>query len=386
MVFTIHRYIFRELLRVFVLAAVGLTLILSLGSMLRPIQEYGVGPGQIVHLLGYFLPITLTFVLPMAALFAAALIYGRFAGDNELDACRASGISLMTLVYPGLCLAIVVAITTLVLSFHVVPAFVHRAEKSIKANAKQILFRNVQRKGYYTLPGGRFRIYADQARPADDMLTGVIIIESKMLDITKLITAKAAKIQFADIGKSFNKVTIVAQEAYQIDDHGQVYSRQLPVSGRFESLLADSIKFQKMGQIKKIKVDMMHFNPVRKLALEIRAQLAAELLAGAVAETIAGDGDGYYRLVGEDRIVMFSAGRCAAKPKEGNEPPTIELSGTVKLSEYDKVHQQLILRWKSRRCYKTGRQRDWLTTRDCSLQSKLAARSRSKRPGATARH
>ncbi len=67
MVFTIHRYIFRELLRVFVLATIALTLILSLGSMLRPIQEYGVGPEQIIHLLGYFLPITLTFVLPMAA-------------------------------------------------------------------------------------------------------------------------------------------------------------------------------------------------------------------------------------------------------------------------------------------------------------------------------
>lgn len=348
MVFTIHRYIFRELLRVFVLAAVGLTLILSLGSMLRPIQEYGVGPGQIVHLLGYFLPITLTFVLPMAALFAAALIYGRFAGDNELNACRASGISLMTLVYPGLCLAIVVAITTLILSFHVVPAFVHRAEKSIKANAKQILFRNIDSKGYYTLPGGRFRIYADQATPADDLLTGVIIIESKKLDITKLITAKTAKVVFDDIGKSFNKVTVVAQEVCQIDALGrQASSKRLPVSGRFESLLADSIKFQKIDQIKKIKVDMMYFNPVRKLALEIRAQLGAELLAEAIAEEIAGDGDGYYRLVGEDRIVMFSAGRCVAEPKAENEPPTIELSGTVKLSEYDKVYQQLICRWES---------------------------------------
>ena len=71
---TLHRYIFRELLRVFLFAVVGLTLILSLGSILQPVQEYGVGPKQVVHLMGYFLPITLTFVLPMAALFAGALI------------------------------------------------------------------------------------------------------------------------------------------------------------------------------------------------------------------------------------------------------------------------------------------------------------------------
>ena len=46
MVFTLQRYIFRELLKVFTLAAVALTLMLSLGSILRPIQEYGAGPTQ----------------------------------------------------------------------------------------------------------------------------------------------------------------------------------------------------------------------------------------------------------------------------------------------------------------------------------------------------
>jgi len=106
MVFTLHRYLFREIFRIFLLASLALTLILSLGSILRPVQEYGVGPGQVIHLMGYFLPITLTFVLPMSALFAGALVYGRFTSDNELDACRASGISILTMVYPGLTLAI----------------------------------------------------------------------------------------------------------------------------------------------------------------------------------------------------------------------------------------------------------------------------------------
>ena len=152
MVFTLQRYVFRELLRAFVLAAVALTLILSLGSILQPVQEYGAGPRQVVHFMGYFLPITLTFVLPMAALFAGTLVYGRFASDNELDACRASGINLLTLVYPGLALAVIVAAANLLLSFHVMPVFVQRAEKSLKADAKQILFRNIQRRRYYKLP------------------------------------------------------------------------------------------------------------------------------------------------------------------------------------------------------------------------------------------
>ena len=95
MVFILHRYIFRELLKIFLLTTLALTLIMSLGSIFRPVQEYGIGPRQVLHLLSYFIPITLTFVLPIAALFATTLVYGRFSSDNEFDACRASGVSVV---------------------------------------------------------------------------------------------------------------------------------------------------------------------------------------------------------------------------------------------------------------------------------------------------
>ncbi|MHC4639577.1 MAG: LptF/LptG family permease, partial [Planctomycetota bacterium] len=168
MYFTLHRYIFRELMKIFILATIGLTLILSLGSIIGTVHKYGVGPGQVGHIIFYFLPIILTFVLPMAALFAASLVFGRFASDNELDACKASGISLTSVIYPGVVLAVMVAIANLLLSFYVMPEFILRAEKTFKADAKQILFRNIQRKGYYKLPQSRFVIYADAVDTQND--------------------------------------------------------------------------------------------------------------------------------------------------------------------------------------------------------------------------
>ena len=145
MIFTLQRYVFRELIKVFLLSALAFTLMLSLGSLLRPIQQYGASPVQVILLLIYTLPIVLTFVLPIAAIFSAALVYGRLASDNELDACRASGIGLHTLIYPGSFLAILVSISTLILSFHIMPFFVHKAEAVIQADAKQICFRNISR-------------------------------------------------------------------------------------------------------------------------------------------------------------------------------------------------------------------------------------------------
>ncbi len=336
MVFTLHRYIFRELFKVFFLAAVALTLMMSLGSILHPMQEYGVGPRQVVHLIGYSLPITLTFVLPIAALFAAALVYGRFASDNELDACRASGISLLTLVYPGLALAIMVATVNLILSFHVMPVFVHRAKKSLKADAKQILFRNIQRRGYYKLPGSRYVIYADQADLRDDTLSGVVIAEVKSHEIETITTTERARINFISHEK-FNEVSITAYNTYQMDPDGTLSLGLSLVRAEFGSLLGDDIKFKKLDEMKRIRLKPMRFYPIEKLARETYAQLTVELLAEDIAVKTGDDSNSLYKLHSDQKLVEFTASRCALLDAE-----KVELSGEVVVVEYDAASRELL--------------------------------------------
>jgi lipopolysaccharide export system permease protein len=338
MVFTLHRYIFRELIKVFVPSVIALTLILSLGSILRPVQEYGVGPRQVVHLMGYFLPIALTFVLPMAALFAAALIYGRFASDNELDACRASGICLLTLVYPGLALAIIVAIANLILSFYVVPTFVHRAEIALKADAKQILFRNIQRKGYYKLPpDSKNIIYADQANLQKDTLSGVVVAEVKDNKINKVTTAESTKINF-NPHERFNEVQITSYNTYQTgaEDERWFYAETLQLRMEFGSLLGDDIKFKKIDEMKKIRdVDLTLFYPIAKLARETYIQFTAELLAEDIADKTTNDPGSLYKLHSAEKLVEFTTSHCNV-----GEEKEIELSGDVVVIEYDAVSKQ----------------------------------------------
>ena len=316
------------------LAAVALTLILSLGSILRPVQEYGVGPGQVIHLMGYFLPITLTFVLPMAALFAGALVYGRFTSDNELDACRASGISLLTMVYPGLALAIIVAVVNLLLSFHVMPAFVHSAEKSLKDNAKQILFRNIQRNRYYSLPDSRYLIYADQADPQYDTLLGVTAVELQGFGIGRITSAEGAKVSFKSRG-GFYKVQISAYKAHQMSDVDEGGAEYLTITTEFGSLLGDDIKFKKIDEMKRIQADLMQFKPIDKLARDTYAQLTTELLARDIKTRIAHSTDNFYHLLGEPNSVKFTAGQCSIRNEE-----EVELTDDVVVTEYDTNSKQ----------------------------------------------
>ena len=344
MIVTLHRYIFRELFKVFALTTIALSLMLSLGLILSRVQEYGVAPAQAVHLLGYFLPITLTFVLPMSALFASTLIYGRFAADNELDACRASGVNLMTLVYPGFCLAVTVSIASLILSFHVAPAFIKRSEKSAKANAKQILFRNIQRKGYYIPKKGNFVIFADKAISKTDTLEGIIIAEAEDLNITKLITAERAKVKI-DTHSTYNEITVAAYQVRIIDENGINEDGYLEVTNTFPSLLSDNIKFQKIDQLKKIKADFMQFYPVRELALIARAQLASELLAEDINNKMRQENNddedaGYYKFIVENKIILLSTAECIAGDKA-----TVELTSPIRLLELDKNTRMLLFQW-----------------------------------------
>ena len=332
MVFTLHRYIFREVLKVFCLATAALTLMMSLGSILRPIQEYGVGPGQVIHLMFYFLPITLTFVLPMAALFATTLIYGRFANDNELDACKASGISMLSLIYPGFVLAVIVAIANLLLSFYVMPLFVERAEKSFKNDARQILFRNIQRKGYYTLPpDNHYRIYADNADLKTNTLSGVVVAETGAAPgIKKVITAETANVTF-NPHERFNEVRITAYNTYQMgpDEDAGFSAQWLSLSTEFGALLGDNVKFKKIDELKQIRGNPMVFDPVAKIALRVYARYTAELLAQHINETIASP-EKSFRLYNGRQSFEISAAGCSVRDEK-----RLQLADNVVVIERD---------------------------------------------------
>lgn len=340
MVFTLHRYIFRELLRAFASATLALTLMVSVGLLVPIIQDFGVSPSQIIHLLGYFIPITLTFVLPISALFSSSLVYGRFAADRELDACRASGVSMWTLVYPGLTLAILVAVANLILSFYIAPAFVHRSERSVKANAEQILFRNIQKKGFYSLPGNEYRLYADQAIPEKNILEGVVIVDGRKGALSRVMTAELAKVQI-QTHSTYNEAKITAQNVFRFDEIAPVFLGSLSVSMQFPPLLSDDIKFQKIEQLKRIQADKMNYYPIRQMALETRAQLAVEMLTEDINRQMA-NSDEYYQLQdadGESKLYLLSVGSAVVDKDNSNR---IQLLRPIRLLEIDRLRETQI--------------------------------------------
>src|ERR1700733_635575 len=93
---TLFWYIFGNLVKLFLLTTIGLAGIMSLAGLLRPLTEHGLDIWQGNRLLLYMMPAMCTYSLPVAALFAATMVYGRFSSDNELTAMRAGGIGYLS--------------------------------------------------------------------------------------------------------------------------------------------------------------------------------------------------------------------------------------------------------------------------------------------------
>lgn len=172
--YTLSKYIFLDLLRIFLMASGALAGIMSFGGLLRPLMQQGLDAGQVGQLLTYFTPAMTAYSFPIAALFATTMVYGRLSADNELTACRAAGINLLSVALPAIAMGSLVMVVSLVFLSFIVPASTLKAERVIYSNIAKVIAGQIQRSHQITFPGKWYSLYAAEAYlpPADTLMPG----------------------------------------------------------------------------------------------------------------------------------------------------------------------------------------------------------------------
>lgn len=142
---TLFFYIFKDLLRVFLLASGALAGIMSFGGLLRPLTQHGLDLNQVSQMLMYFLPAMTNYSWPVAVLFATTFVYGRLSADNELTACRAAGMSYQAILTPAILIGLTVSLLSYGFLCFVVPHSFLRAEKVVYSNLARLVANQISR-------------------------------------------------------------------------------------------------------------------------------------------------------------------------------------------------------------------------------------------------
>jgi LPS export ABC transporter permease LptG len=192
----LDRYIVRELISPFCFGGALFTFFLVIDRIYHLtdlVITKGVPFYLVIQLLVFMLPSFLAHTLPMALLVAVLLAGGRLAGDLEIIACKAAGISTLRLFRPVLVAALVVMTVTAGLTLIVNPLANREFQRQ--------LFRILQSRAVSGLTERVFNptfgdviIYVEDVSASQVALRGLLVSDERDAKISRIITAKEGRL------------------------------------------------------------------------------------------------------------------------------------------------------------------------------------------------
>ncbi len=263
------------------------TVVIAIFVIIDKAREHSLSASETLFIFGLTLPIVLTLTMPIAALFAATIVYGRFGQDNELMACRASGINTLTLLEPALILGSVVTVICLLLNSFVAPKLAVSGELAIRAGVRDIAFHALKKDGFRQWK--KFIIYADRVLPEQDRLSGVIVLDRSDPDDLHVLVASDAKLALTtDKGKAFAQINLVDPTVFSVQSKQivrEAFQQTPPIEmpSEFEYKPA----FFDWKQLLSIRRDPSKHPSIRKELISLRRNHCKVLLAEQVVADIA---------------------------------------------------------------------------------------------------
>lgn len=146
----ITRYVFSELLQVFLVALSALTLFMLVVGLVKEAQQQGLGLVQILALVPFVLPEAMRFAVPGTMLFAVASVFGRMSAANEVTALKAAGITPMALVWPALTLGMAVSFVSVWLNDVAVSWGRDGVRRVVVNSVEQIIYGRLRQQRSYS--------------------------------------------------------------------------------------------------------------------------------------------------------------------------------------------------------------------------------------------
>jgi lipopolysaccharide export system permease protein len=193
---TLDRYIYKEMGPPFLIGVGVFTFFLVIDRIYQLtdlVITKSVPFALVLPLLIYMLPAFLALTLPMALLVTVLLICGRLAGDLEVAALKASGVSPLRLFRPFLAVGIIVTLLISWLTLVVGPwssgAFQRQLFRIFQTRATTGIKERT-----FSATFSQFVIYVDEVSPSQVRLKGLLVSDERNPEQSRIIVAREGRL------------------------------------------------------------------------------------------------------------------------------------------------------------------------------------------------
>lgn len=157
-----QRYILGELIRVFSLLVVVLTVMLVFVGLFREANDRGLGAVQILQIMPFVVPSMLPFTIPATLLLSVCVVYGRISGDMEVTAAKSAGVSALQLLFPAFLLAGILSVASFGLTNYAIPWAVTNIERIVTQAVEDIFLDVLARRQQFSDTAKGYSITVDR--------------------------------------------------------------------------------------------------------------------------------------------------------------------------------------------------------------------------------
>ncbi len=193
---TLNRYILSELKPPFLFGFAVFTFILLMDTIFQVLEliiSRGVAVGKTLLLLLYSMPATVAITVPMAALLAVLMAFGRLSKDNEITALRASGISFKRIIVPVILFGFGLSVFMVFFNDLVLP-YGNYAYKKLYVDIIRKKAEVVIQPGRFIREFDNYILYVEKVDRKSGELGGILIFQASPGAPLRTIRAKSGKL------------------------------------------------------------------------------------------------------------------------------------------------------------------------------------------------
>jgi len=236
----LSRHLIRQHVGPFALGALtSLMLLQQIARRFGDLVGKGLPWGVIIEVFALSIPFIVAMTLPMTVLVAVLYAMGRLAGDSEVTALRAGGVSLWRILRPLLLAGTLLTLVAFAFSDHILPRTNHRLRTLYSDIAHKKPTFTIKEQVVNELRGGRLFIRAAYIDPATYLLRDVAIYD--------LADADRKRVIYADSG--YLAITEDQEDAYLTLYSGLThdFDRQDPAMFQVSGFERDLIRIEGVG-------------------------------------------------------------------------------------------------------------------------------------------